>query len=1020
MPILTSTLVTLLALSLCTLPTDAFRRPMRTLDDTPDAAIARDLFGPVSVTPAPTSALRAHHHPRIVFDSARWRRILDQYARHYHRPASWAGHQSFRSLVRGPTSPFIARMAALDTSAYMGDELDLAQWTPERLATLQPLADQMMSLVDIDSQALFMCVFWSKVNIRMPHGQTFIEGDPLPTCKKAMVAWAKVLLAHRAFNCAGRCPSGEGAARAYLWDHSRNFVVSSDSFTLGFSLAFAYDVLYEELSLSDRRTIRSALAMLVLKKQSWGNTAESTTASPNGFLHPHRIFSNWAPYHSALYLTNLAIEGETDFDIYTQAVLDAEGEQGFNTGLDFRFTAMLDAFLKHSIYPDGSTFEDGYTYFISMFQGSLALIAATRRGWNFLDTPRFRNFAHNAMQMTEPWHCGALMGHGSGGGIMFPTYIALFRYVYPAGVLPAMMWRNRMGDSFVDNSPCRIDWHQHMMAFTILADEHDESVTTAISPEFLTHEQREKLPRGFFAPRRGLVIMRNAWTEQAAYVHFDARPDAFIVGHDNADRGVFTFSALRQTWLTDLPAWNHNVDSRKHSVMHVDGLAQGEFRTPAARMIKVVDYGSVAIAAADLAYAYNVHWYQSPQKPPVVRKIVTYFPNGTETKSVATWTEKEEGDPRSFGWPQGDDGADLGMTRPEFNIWGDTDFGFNGLFMWKRDYRPRTTYLSRAVRSVTLVRSSTMPGYLLVSDSFESVEDSEHDFESYLILHDDVKIDKEASSCKEQSCLIVLMEKNGEKRVDVHAMTKDDVALSYRFETFQTEALHSRVVIKGVAFKRFELWLGVNAHPVGIRSAFSIKEGEGLDRSVEVRYNGDVKHFELARGTFAMAEKHNGDQSEKNAARKRRSQRRGRFEQFSDDTPNFSETTDMVHHAGLQVTTAQDSYLDNRSDHSEDFSPHSRVADRMRDPSISVSDCGQRPSLNDSNGQLQQALRTPMCNASALSRGREMETRWSSGKEGTPDTTESAMLSGPLRKWMSRVSRLGLLAWDRTRIGTDG
>eukprot|EP00737_Agarophyton_chilense_P003162 gb/GEZJ01003671.1/.p1 GENE.gb/GEZJ01003671.1/~~gb/GEZJ01003671.1/.p1 ORF type:complete len:143 (+),score=17.67 gb/GEZJ01003671.1/:618-1046(+) len=142
--------------------------------------------------------------------------------------------------------------------------------------------------------------------------------------------------------------------------------------------------------------------MLMLKQTSWGTAVESSRNSPNAAQHPHRIFSNWALYHGHLYIANLVLEGERNFDAYASAVLSSGGDSGFNTGLDKRFTALIRAYMTHAAYPDGATFEDAYTNLIALREGSLALVAAERRGLGMIDTDRFRYLIHNVAQMMEP------------------------------------------------------------------------------------------------------------------------------------------------------------------------------------------------------------------------------------------------------------------------------------------------------------------------------------------------------------------------------------------------------------------------------------------------------------------------------------------------------------------------------------------------------------------------------------------------------------------------------------------
>lgn len=806
------------------------------------------LFGPAAVTPAPSSQFNPGVHPRVLFNASQWEAIISSYAANYDTPNSWSRYHRLISSNWSPAVNFINKMTTLDTSAYKGHLEDLSQWSASERATLGFLADQILIMNEPESHALFLCIMWAAVNDKLTTEQQFLPADMTTTCKNAAVAWAKVLLAHRAYNCASACPSGAASSRAFLWDHTRRYEVRNDWMTAGMNLALVYDILYNQMELPERRVIRSALAMLVLEKSSWGCTETSTSSSPNAATHPHRIFSNWATYHSNLFLANLAIEHDTDFDIYTTAVLQPFGStKGFNEGLDFRYSKLLEAYMSHSVYPDGSTFEDGYTYFISLREGSLGLIAATRRGYNLIDTTRFRNLISNLEQMSEPWHCGEVIGHASGGGLSYATYAAFFRYTYPNGVLPAVVWRRRFGSNFQNGQPCRISWYQHFTQISILGGEHNAQVSTAISVQNMPASLQTQLPKMVFTKRRGLVFMRNSWDESATYSHFDARPDAFFPGHDNADRGVFTFTSLRQTWITDLPDWSKNVDSRKHSLLHVDGLAQDE-KSPSVRMLQATDNGDVVLASADLTYAYNVQWARNwPDHNPPVRHVVTYDGSGLESKANVLFTEKETGDPRNFGWPSNDNGEDLGMTRGTCNMWGDPDMGFKGMYTWKRAYR--TTALQHVVRSVALLRSFNENGILIVGDSAAPVDSAVHIYESYLVLQDDVSVDLALSHCSGSKCTIVL-EAGGNKRTEITALaSKSEALLSFRKENFMTDKAHTRLVIKTSLAGGVQFWLVLQSTAgSSTNTVLELKDGNILQLS----YSGTVKHFTMDDSTHSI------------------------------------------------------------------------------------------------------------------------------------------------------------------------
>jgi len=124
---------------------------------------------------------------------------------------------------------------------------------------------------------------------------------------------------------------------------------------------------------------------------------------------------------------------------------------GFDWAIHNRSIALFSAFMTHSIYPDGSSFEDGYTYSLAFREGSLGLIALAKRGINFIDTQKFRNFMYNNAQMHEPFRCGHFIGHSSGGGTLYPASYAFFRYAYPDSELNQMVWAQRMGLDFTSH-----------------------------------------------------------------------------------------------------------------------------------------------------------------------------------------------------------------------------------------------------------------------------------------------------------------------------------------------------------------------------------------------------------------------------------------------------------------------------------------------------------------------------------------------------------------------------------------
>ena len=809
------------------------------------------LFGPPAVTAAPKSAFAQGVHPRLIFDKAGWDDIVSKLANisHFERKGSWARYHRLLTVRDGPNSKFVRKLWELEngnvTAAY-STVPDLMNMSVKERATLAPLAQRIMDSNSGESHHLFLCALWTSVNeeVVSQRRPAFIAEKP-EFCVQASVAWAKILLSHRAY-CANGCDNEYGGERAKVWDYTKKYEVFTDWYTCGLSLALVYDVLYERMNTSDRKTIRSALAMIVMKRFSWGTSTASTRESPNAKMHPHRIFSNWAMYHSNLYLTNLAIEGDFDFDNYATAVLKSENvSTGFNSGLNERFAALIKAYMGHSVYPDGSTYEDGYTYTVAFREGSLGLIAAHRRGLNVLNTDRFRNLLHNAVQMSEPWRCGRLLGHSAGGGLPYPGATALFRYVYPSSPLANLLWRQRMGDDFVNTEKCRINFFQDFIQRSILGGEHG-SVSAAGTLEQLEPALSKHIPLSFYAPRRGLLIARSNLEENAVYVHYDARPDAFLVGHDNADRGSFTYTAYKTTWIND-PHFKLNRGSRHHSLMHVDGLAQS-LKAPSVKMLRTEDDGSVVLSSADLLRAYNEQWTWHDGREAPTKRVYYYKEDGTQAFADKLFPDKLLGNPTAFGWPSGDDGNDIGFTRPEANLYGDPDLGFKGMWWWKRSYRDVS--LVRAMRSTILVRATGTVGYFVVVDSFAvSGTSANHKFESYLILGDGVRVDSSNSTCVENSCKIVLIN-NGTARVDVHVKTLGG-NLSFRLESWKAEKVYSRLVIRSEGMLDEEFWVAFHAH-IEQSGRFSMAKTSTGD--MKINYAGKEHFFKTHHATHEVVQ----------------------------------------------------------------------------------------------------------------------------------------------------------------------
>lgn len=807
--------------------------------------VSNQLLGPLAISAATPEDLRPYTHPRVVTGPSEWNSLLQKHVSNFDRDNSWSKALLRLTRKAGPDSPIVHHLAALETSAatavFTGKPR--RSMTPAEISALKPLADELRKSTEWSSHALFLCSFWASVSQRQ-EGEGFLGQNSMKICIHASVAWAKVLMAHRTYYCDPECKQAEtDTARTYLWDTDRNWEVSQDWFTAGLSLALSYDVLYHEMDIVQREVVRSAIALLVMKRWTWGTITETTPSFPNAETHPHRIYGNWAMYHSNLYLTNLAIEGEAGFMPYVEYVLKENESTGFNKDMDRKFEAMISAFMTHTIYPDGSTFEDGYVYHTALREGALALIASHRRGSNVLAITRFRNTIHNAAQMFEPWHCSGLVGHASGGGLSYPTYVGLFRYVYPKGPLPRMLWAQRFGKNFTNTDACRIYWTQTMTQLTFLGDEHaDSPENIADSPETLAEDMKHHFPLAYVSTRRGLIITRSSYSQRSSYMHFDARPDSFFLGHDNADRGVITFSALKRRWIDDLE-WVKNIESRRHSLLHVDGVAQAE-KAPSVTIMKSVNTKRYCITAADLSYTYNVQWAKAWQGPRIgTGSVVKYGKDGSSHIEVHTFSEAEDHSPWDLGWPMEDDAAEIGFNR-SMSLNGYPDLAFAGMFQWKRNLREQA--LTHMIRSTIMMRSNRNEvGFGVLVDSVGTQSDL-HDFESYLILQADVSVDEKMSKCCENNCKITL-QSTGTEQLDLHVRTMGNL-LSYRVEQFDG---NKRLIVKSSSQREEQFWIAFHPHE-GNPEGFEMTRGS--NGVIEFLYHGEHTLFSVSKDDYSVIE----------------------------------------------------------------------------------------------------------------------------------------------------------------------
>lgn len=121
-------------------------------------------------------------------------------------------------------------------------------------------------------------------------------------------------------------------------------------------------------------------------------------------------------------LANLAIKGESGFDDRTATVLAGNSTSGFNKRLHGHYSALPKHCMLHSFYPDGSSFEDGYSYFTGLRGGSVGLLSHITMAVTSLETLAFAvSFARPPRCMNNGNAANASVTHLAASSSIIPT-----------------------------------------------------------------------------------------------------------------------------------------------------------------------------------------------------------------------------------------------------------------------------------------------------------------------------------------------------------------------------------------------------------------------------------------------------------------------------------------------------------------------------------------------------------------------------------------------------------------------
>ena len=591
-----------------------------------------------------------------------------------------------RSKVVGQisTSRFIGRLAAmtLDPNSITDQQLD----------------DGFFAFGEFDSQELAVMALWGVLF-------TADEASYVATAKETAIA-ATVNFAILAENVHKRYVnddySGLDASTIseiqFHWGQQANYSFKLNHIRQngGVGLALAYDLLYNDMTTAQRDQVRTALA---LGTNGWNVHGGDDT---NAIGMDGNAVSNHYGYQGEQLVMLAAYYGETGWQ---QSEWDT-------------MVQVMRNYLIVGFNPSGYPIEDSYGPDLGLREGARALVAMAHNGENLFTERRdaMYNIGYAVAHDAETLDNSSLIGGESGGNYAFgpsspsaenpnptyPTFAIVWKYLYPTDEAIDFLYRWRVGNNYkrVLKSQSTIDYaffgHDYLPENPNRAADNGLALTT------------------YFA-RRVKVISRNNTSSDAVQFAFDARPDAFNIGHDKSGRGHFSLNGLNRHWVIGLNFRDVRY-SNESSPMRIDDVGQA-YKAPSVKMVHApLDDGLVMSAVADLKYAYDWQWNQP--------WTFSASANPQPDSSDPHW-ERETVAPHTF-YPTGHVPEWLGSSLDD-----DANMGYRGMWMWRRPNLP----VQKAYRSVAYVRT-TFP-FVIIADDIRQ-DDNTHLYESLLQLPYDV------------------------------------------------------------------------------------------------------------------------------------------------------------------------------------------------------------------------------------------------------------------------------------------
>jgi hypothetical protein len=371
------------------------------------------------------------------------------------------------------------------------------------------------------------------------------------------------------------------------------------------SVLSAYDYLYDFMTEEERAYVRQVIA-----KATVGRYTTGMELPGNWFINNHMSMGE------DLLILHLAIEGEEGYDprllrTYSEAIRDAltymispaghlhEKCKGFmperapvaiarradqpETGA---LPVLRHSHLKAMVW---AKVMDAINVFYSVMAPELGKLEAADRHW---------------------W-----MGYGSGPWMdQFFNWAFVLKHVYPEDPAVDFFYKERLkqhgfgsphpeADSALPRPRIRYTWRE-LMLLTVtpgLLNEQGEPIDYDL--DGLPPEITDRMSAYVDLPR-GVAMSRSSWDPDAMQVHYEARSDVFMTGHETPEAGDFNLSSHGVIWSMRREWY---MDSYFRNMILIDGKA-GLYPNAPAHLMKVDDNQHATTFVSDNTHQYN--WWQ--------------------------------------------------------------------------------------------------------------------------------------------------------------------------------------------------------------------------------------------------------------------------------------------------------------------------------------------------------------------------------------------------------------------------